>query len=171
MSGLTRVATADDADVVARLLIDFNREYDDPVPGREWLADRIRSLLAEGATDALVVEDANVTAGVAVLRYRPSLWADADECYLAELYVVPGRRGRGLGRMLLLAALRRATERGATYMDLTTTNRDAAAVALYESVGFDRHERGGPGVESYYFEIDLPAPAAPGAPTAPKEHP
>ena len=49
-----------------------------------------------------------------------------------------------------------ARERGATYMDLTTTNQDTAAMALYESMGFDRHERRGPDTVSYYFEIDLP---------------
>jgi ribosomal protein S18 acetylase RimI-like enzyme len=66
-------------------------------------------------------------------------------------------RGRGLGRRLLAAAIRHASERGATYMDVTTTNRDVAAVALYESMGFDRHERRGPDTISYYFEIDLPS--------------
>ena len=39
---------------------------------------------------------------------------------------------------------------------ITTTNQDEAAVALYESMGFDRHERRGPDTISYYYEIDLP---------------
>ena len=36
--------------------------------------------------------------GIAVLRFRPALWSFALECYLAELYVAPASRGRGLGR-------------------------------------------------------------------------
>ena len=35
--------------------------------------------------------------GLAVLRFRPSLWSEGLECYLAELYVVPRLRGRGWG--------------------------------------------------------------------------
>lgn len=154
----TRVATVDDADTIARLLIDFNTEFGDPAPKQDWLAGRIAELLRQGATSVVLIETAAAD-GLAVMRFRPSLWEAADECYLAELYVRPTMRGRGLGRQLLTAAMRHASERGATYMDLTTTNQDAVAVALYESVGFDRHERRGPETISYYFEIDLPRSA------------
>jgi ribosomal protein S18 acetylase RimI-like enzyme len=166
---VTRVATAADADRIARLLRTFNAEFGDPAPEQEWLAGRIAELLRAGATAVVLLEtgrqaggepDGGEPDGLAVMRFRPSLWEPADECYLAELYVRPQLRGRGLGRQLLTAAMRHARERGATYMDLTTTNQDTAAVALYESVGFDRHERRGPDTFSYYFEIDLPEPGA-----------
>ncbi|HEY1133687.1 MAG TPA: GNAT family N-acetyltransferase [Nocardioides sp.] len=159
----TRVATATDAPDVAQLLRDFNAEYDDPAPAQEWLAERVAGLLAtDTAVVLLDVEPAAAGGvagphGLALLRFRRSLWEDADEAYLAELYVVPPLRGKGHGRGLLHAAMEHAHDRGATYLDLTTTNTDEAAVALYESVGFDRHERRGPEVTSYYFEIDLPA--------------
>ncbi|MFW6773112.1 GNAT family N-acetyltransferase [Nocardioides sp. CPCC 205120] len=156
----TRVAGPDDADDVARLLRAFNAEYDEPAPAQAWLADRVRALL--GADTAVVLLEVDAATrpgphGLALLRLRRSLWEDADEAYLAELYVAPALRGRGHGRVLLRAAMAHAHERGATYLDLTTTSADEAAVALYESVGFDRHERRGPDVTSYYYEIDLPA--------------
>jgi len=166
----TRVATASDAPLIARMLRDFNAEYDDPAPEQDWLAGRVAELLRQGATAVVLLEATGTDSpdttgegsadGLALMRFRPSLWDDADECYLAELYVRPPRRGRGLGRALLTAAMRHASERGATYMDLATTNQDTAAVALYESMGFDRHERRGPDTVSYYFEIDLPRPEA-----------
>jgi ribosomal protein S18 acetylase RimI-like enzyme len=56
--------------------------------------------------------------------------------YLAELYVVPALRGRGLGRALLEAAMDVARERGADRMDLGTSDDDIAARALYERLGF-----------------------------------
>lgn len=151
----TRPAAADDASVVASLLRAFNAEHDDPAPPQEWLASRVAALLADDTTVVLLEVDGEA-AGLALLRFRPSLWEDALEAYLAELYVVPHRRGRGHGRALLLDAMAAAGARGATYLDLTTTSADEAAVALYESVGFDRHERRGPDVTSFYFEIDLP---------------
>lgn len=40
-----RVGLADGA-AIGRLLHDFNREFDDPTPGPEWLAERVGRLLA-----------------------------------------------------------------------------------------------------------------------------
>lgn len=159
-AAVTRVASAADVELIARTLHAFNSEFDEPSPEPEWLADRLVLLLAHGDTAALLLDagsaDESTLDGLAVMRFRPSLWAAADECYLAELYIRPPLRGQGLGRQLLTDAMRFAYERGATYMDVTTTNQDTAAVALYESVGFDRHERRGPDTVSYYFELDLP---------------
>jgi ribosomal protein S18 acetylase RimI-like enzyme len=155
-----RVATLDDADEIARLLRAFNAEYDEPTPAQEWLAGRVAELARGGDTAVLLLEGPSTKDGLALMRFRPSLWEAADECYLAELYVRPELRGRGLGRQLLTAAMRYAAKRGATYMDLATTNKDEAAVALYESMGFDRHERRGPDTISYYYETDLPGSAA-----------
>jgi GNAT superfamily N-acetyltransferase len=44
----------------------------------------------------------------------------ALECYLAELYVVPERRGQGIGRTLMEVSMDVARERGDAYMDLGT---------------------------------------------------
>jgi ribosomal protein S18 acetylase RimI-like enzyme len=107
--------------------------------------------VADGATEVLLVGEAD---GVAVLRFRPSLWSLADECYLAELYVVPSRRGLGLGRALLRACVDRAIVRRCDFMDLATSEDDVAARHLYESEGFRRTEgEGGP--VTYHYEHDL----------------
>ena len=63
----------------------------------------------------------------------PSLWSEANECYLAELYVVPGRRGGGLGRVLLRACIDRAVARRCDLIDLATSEDDVAARHLYEA--------------------------------------
>ena len=65
---------------------------------------------------------------------------------LSKMAVDPAERGRGTGRRLIEAAIARARELGATSLFLGSNRRLAAAVALYESVGF-RHvprERVGP---------------------------
>jgi ribosomal protein S18 acetylase RimI-like enzyme len=90
-----------------------------------------------------------------VLRFRPALWSDALECYLAELYVVPALRRRGLGRAVMLAAMALARERGAGYMDLGTGQQDVAARALYESLGFSNREGKPDGPINYCYEREL----------------
>ena len=76
-------------------------------------------------------------------RRRPAVPSgDLDranlECYLAELYVVPHERGKGLGRALLDGAMDHARARGADYIDLNADEADTVARALYESLGFSR---------------------------------
>jgi ribosomal protein S18 acetylase RimI-like enzyme len=154
----TRVATVADASAISDTLRAFNAEFGEPAPEHDWLAARVAALIDAGETAVVLLDEDPRPGGLALMRFRPSLWEASDECYLAELYVRPELRGRGLGRALLAAAMAHASERGATTMDLTTTNQDTAAMALYESVGFDRHERRGPETISYYYEIDLTRP-------------
>ena len=110
-------------------------------------------LLAGGDTDVLLI--GTPPCGLAVLRYREAIWEEALECYLAELSVAPERRGRGLGRALLEAALARARSRSATHIDLGTAETDLAARALYESLGFSNREGKAGGAVNYYYERDL----------------
>jgi ribosomal protein S18 acetylase RimI-like enzyme len=93
--------------------------------------------------------------GLAVLRFRKAIWSQGLECYLAELYVVPAMRGRGLGRALMQAAIDLARERGADYMELGTGEQDVAARALYESLGFSNREGKPEGPLNYYYEREL----------------
>lgn len=148
-----RRAAAGDAQAAADLLDAFNREYDDVTPGPQQLARRLVQLMADGTTVVLLAGDPAV--GVAVLRLRPALWTEALECYLAELYVRPDLRGRGIGRSLLAACLDAARECGADHIDLGTSEDDLAAVALYESMGFTNREGGPGGPVMYCYERDL----------------
>ena len=144
---------AADAEAIGRLLHDFNSEFDEPTPGPERLAERVRGLLGEGELTVLL--GGRGPDGIAVLRFRPAIWSDALECYLAELYVVPDRRGQGLGRALMEAAIELARQKGADHMDLGTSEDDVAARALYESLGFINRERGPDGPISYFYEREL----------------
>jgi GNAT superfamily N-acetyltransferase len=128
-----RRATPADAGDIARLLHDFNIEYGEPTPGPEALAERMAALLA---ADTAVLLEGDGPDGLAVLRFRPSIWTAGLECYLAELYVVPGLRSQGRGRALMEAAIELARERGADHMELNVDDGDTGARAFYERLGF-----------------------------------
>lgn len=153
MTDTIRIAGPADAAGIGRLLYDFNTEFSEMTPGPERLAERVRQLLAEGQTAVLLAGDG--PAGLALLRFRPSIWTEGLECYLAELYVVPASRGRGIGRALMLGAIEHARQRGADYMDLNTAETDTAARSLYESLGFSSSEGKADGPVNYYYEREL----------------
>jgi ribosomal protein S18 acetylase RimI-like enzyme len=148
-----RRAGAGDADAIGALLHDFNTEFEDYTPGPRALADRVRELLAGDDFEVLLAGPG--PDGLAVLRFRPSIWTDGLECYLAELYVAPARRRQGLGLALMEAAVGLARLRGADYMDLGTSEADVAARGLYERLGFRNREGGPEGPVMYFYERDL----------------
>jgi ribosomal protein S18 acetylase RimI-like enzyme len=150
---VVRRAEVADVETIGQLLHDFNTEYGEPTPGPQALAERLRQLLLAGDT-AVLLGGAD-SCGLAVLRFRPSIWTASLECYLAELYVAPERRGQGLGRALMEAAMELARREGADYMDLGTSEDDIAARRLYESLGFSNREGGADGPINYYYEREL----------------
>ena len=153
----TVTGPADDAGVTAaaQLLHDFNVEYDEPAPPPDELAVRLAELVAAGHVTVLLARAQDDEAvGVAVMRVQPSVWSRAHEAYLAELYVVPARRGQGHGRELITETVRVARERGADYAFVVTSEDDRQAQRLYEAAGFRRTEgEGGPLMLTY--ERDL----------------
>jgi ribosomal protein S18 acetylase RimI-like enzyme len=148
-----RLARVGDALAIGRLLDAFNREFDDPTPGADALARRIAQLMDEG--DTVVLLGGPGPDGLAVLRFRRSIFTPGLECYLAELYVTPDRRGHGLGRALMESSLATARDRGADYMDLNTAETDVAARSLYESLGFSDREGKPEGPRNHYYEREL----------------
>lgn len=151
-----RVAGPGDHGAVGTLLHDFNREFGDPAPPPAVLAERIGSLVESGETTVLVAGEPPL--GLSVLRFRPAIFTTGLECYLAELYVVPERRGEGLGRALMDESLRLAVERGADSMEICVDEPDTAARRLYESLGFTNRIGGADGPVMFFYELDLRAP-------------
>ena len=148
-----RRASPGDAPAVARLLHDFQREFDEPSPGVETLAERYRELIRKREMTVLLVGEG--PEGFAQLRFRPWVHSAGLHAYLEELYVVPALRRRGLGRALLEAAMGAARAEGADQMELGTSETDTAARALYESAGFTNREGGPDGPVMLFYEREL----------------
>ena len=93
--------------------------------------------------------------GLALLRFRPSLWSGGPDTYLEELYVAPARRGAGAGRALLAGTIELARANGSEHLDVTTAEADTAAIGLYESFGMVNRERGPDGPLMLYYELEI----------------
>jgi GNAT superfamily N-acetyltransferase len=148
-----RRASSEDAAAVAQLLHDFNTEYEDFTPGVPALTERLAELLAAEEITVLLAGDP--PQGFALLRLRPSLWAKAEDAYLEELYVVPERRGQGIGGSLLDTSIDLARQLGANHFELTTGEDDRPARALYESRKLTNREGAPDGPRMLYYELDL----------------
>jgi ribosomal-protein-alanine N-acetyltransferase len=95
-----------------------------------WAADDFAALMAPSGTLAVLVED-DGPIGFVMIRV---IAGDAEVLTLA---VDPARRRSGVGRALMSAGLRAAAIQGADAMFLEVAVDNPAAVALYESLGFE----------------------------------
>ena len=63
---------------------------------------------------------------------------DVDQYELCKMAVEKRARCKGIGRMLMAAAIDLARDRGATELVLETSSKLVAAIKLYEKFGFER---------------------------------
>jgi len=89
----------------------------------------------------LVARDGGRVVGVALLSFLWTLEHGGASAWLDELYVLPEARGRGVGRALARAAIEEAERADCIALDLEVEPGHDAAVQLYDSLGFRRHER------------------------------
>ncbi|HEY8770366.1 MAG TPA: GNAT family N-acetyltransferase [Thermoleophilaceae bacterium] len=131
-----RHATSADAPEVARLIAEFRDWWSYDGPSDESIERSVRRLLADERTEFLLAEADGEPAGVCQLRYRYGVWLESEDCELEDLYLREEARGSGLGRELVEAAIEHARARGCGRIQLDTNEGNAAARALYESLGF-----------------------------------
>ncbi|KAH0427462.1 hypothetical protein CcaCcLH18_09630 [Colletotrichum camelliae] len=74
-------------------------------------------------------------------EFRANRKADTRYCELKRLYVYPAARGRSVARALVAEALRIAHCQGYNEALLDTLESMTAAIALYQSLGFEMVER------------------------------
>lgn len=136
----SRLATAGDADEVARLLHDVNVEFDRSTPGVEVLAGRLRGLLAGDETFAIV--SGTPAVAVALVTLRPNVWYPGAVALLDECSVVPGRRGQGVGSQVIERVLAEADARSVSMVEINVDEGDVDAQRFYERHGFAATEPG-----------------------------
>jgi ribosomal protein S18 acetylase RimI-like enzyme len=138
--GSPRLATEDDAAIVAQLLDAFNREFEAPTPGAEVLAARLHLLLRR--EDVVAILTGQPSVAVAVVTLRPNVWYGGHVAILEELYVAPEQRGRGLGSDLLAAVEVETRRRGGEVVEIHVDGGDTDARRFYERHGYSNIDPG-----------------------------
>ena len=93
----------------------------------------------------VAVDEADRPVGLAHVLFHRSTWSPTWYCYLEDLHVDAGVRGKGVGRTLIEAVYREADARGATRTYWTTQEFNYRARELYDKVAtktdFIRYQR------------------------------
>lgn len=133
-----RRATPADLDDVARLIAAFRDWLGKSEPAGETIRMVATRLLEDEATAYLLAfEDPRGSAvGICQLRFRPSVWTGAEDCWLEDLFVVEGARSDGHGRALVEGAFELARARGCRRVELDVNEQNTGALRFYESLGF-----------------------------------
>ncbi len=149
---VVRRADIGDAERVARLLHDFNTEFDTPSPGPEVLASRLTTLLASPTTFALLAGvPGNSDVGLALVTLRSNVWYDGQVALLDELYVVPTLRRNGIGGKLITELLSIATTDDFDLIEINVDEADIDAQRFYDRHGFSSVEDSTGERAFYYF--------------------
>lgn len=100
-------------------------------PADSHLLDNPETEIVAKGGQVLIARDGDEIVGVgAVVPEGPGIYA------ISKMGVPPEHRGRGIGRLVLVAAIDHARALGATTLILESSTKLANAVHLYESVGF-----------------------------------
>ncbi|MDI1459989.1 GNAT family N-acetyltransferase [Catellatospora sp. KI3] len=99
---------------------------------RRWLQDR-----AETGFRVYAARPHRLPVGFATVAVVPASLTLGTVWLLRDLWVDPGHRGAGHGRALVGHVLAEARADGARRVSLTTEHDNAAAQALYRSLGFE----------------------------------
>lgn len=153
----TWIAEPHEAEAVAGLLIAFRDHM-----GSDWPSDNaflagVERLMDDRDTEYVLgaLDEHAPPSGVVQLRFRFGIWRAGGDCLVEDVFVDESARGSGLGRAMLEQATQRALGRGCRRMELDTNETNAAAIALYESLGFVNRTDAYPG-RDLYFRRHLP---------------
>jgi GNAT superfamily N-acetyltransferase len=128
-----REATADDVRALSLLMVVLGF----PV-STETLTERLNRLQRTTGDRVLVADDARKrVVGFAVVHLTPSLHRPTYIGRITAMAVAPDVQGHGVGRALVQAAEHHLRESGCERMEVTSSQRHAAAHVFYRRCGFE----------------------------------
>jgi ribosomal protein S18 acetylase RimI-like enzyme len=136
-------AAPDEAPAVAALLAGFRDHLGYDGPDDASILASVERIIVRDDAEYLLAATGDEAQAVVQVRYRWSVWWDAEDCWLEDLYVRDDARGAGLGRALTEAVMERAAARGCHRVELDVNSENTPARNLYQSLGFETGKTGG----------------------------
>ncbi|MBN1656942.1 MAG: GNAT family N-acetyltransferase [Anaerolineae bacterium] len=131
-----QVATASDLEEILGLLAAQFGEHEIELPA-SVLREAVAAMFERDELGFFVVaREGGKAVGLAAVSLAWTLEHGGKSAWLDELYVLPERRGRGIGTALLHEAVRHAAASGCAAVDLEVDRGHTRAEALYARAGF-----------------------------------
>lgn len=136
-----RIATGwagpDDAVAIAALLVEVKRHYRQQPEALAEIEAAVTSWLDAGPGHCLfaLARAGGEPAGLATVAVMRPATGLSGALYMKELFVVPARRGEGIGRRLLAFLAGFCLAEGLERIDFTTETWNEAAIRFYEREG------------------------------------
>ena len=132
MAAIIRQAGPGDEPAVVELVQELAVTFDHPTTIDEHY---VRHFLASPVSDVLLAFDEDAAVGLLSYAIVPGLFHAADSGLIESLVVTEGRRGEGIGRLLLQTAVRLLEKAGCVEISVSTGADNEAAQKLYCDVG------------------------------------
>jgi GNAT superfamily N-acetyltransferase len=130
-----------DLDAIHRLLQDQFGEHDIELSSKS-LKDAIAEMLVNDRWGMFfVARDEGQVIAVAAIAYAWTLEHGGKSAWLDELYVIPERRGKGIGTALLQEVVKELQNQGCKAIDLEVEREHRRAERLYQREEFERLAR------------------------------
>jgi GNAT superfamily N-acetyltransferase len=137
-SGTVQIRPARPSDVpsilrLIRGLAEYERLLDRCAASEESLLEHIFG--PRPYCEVIIAEDNNGPAGFALFFHNYSTFLTKPGIYLEDLFVVPERRGAGIGRALLARLAQIAVERGCGRLEWAVLDWNEPAIGFYRRLG------------------------------------
>ena len=93
------------------------------------------SLFVEKSAEVVIAEEDDVPIGFALFFHNFSTFVGRKGLYLEDLFIIPEKRGRGYGKIILKYLAKLAAERNCGRMEWICLDWNAPSLAFYRSIG------------------------------------
>lgn len=128
----------------------FYKQPSDLELAREYLKQRL--ILNEAVVFVAFEEESQQLLGFTLLYPKFSSVSAIKNWHIGDLYVEENKRKQGVGKMLLNAALKFATDHLANFISLNTAKDNFTAQKVYEDFGF---EQKGYQTDYWYYQFRI----------------
>lgn len=135
---MTRIRSAQPADIatIRELVVALAVYEREPDAVQASEADLHAALFgARPVAEAVLAEHDGVAVGLALFFTSFSTWTGKGGLYLEDLFVMPGARGLGIGKALLVHLAQLAIARGYARFEWQVLDWNAPAIGFYKSLG------------------------------------
>jgi GNAT superfamily N-acetyltransferase len=131
-----RAATVEDLPLIVRLirgLAEYERLLEQCNASEELLREHLFG--ARPYAEVIIAKDREGAAGFALFFHNYSTFLTKPGLYLEDLFVLPERRGNGVGRRLLARLAEIAVERGCGRLEWSVLDWNEPAIGFYKRLG------------------------------------